>query len=166
MTQTRIPFETRNGIDQDASGTQLRNLLGEILMEPDRIDRLLVKVLTDNDVRITSSSKAELVQQVSDTLLTKMMIDQLQEESNKELQESEILSRQMEQSRLTKERDDQEEQTRLREQQDHDYREAVHLDSLSETVDLPNVDDEVTDQELSSDLSPESLRIARLQYYE
>jgi len=49
MTQTRIPFETRNGIDQDASGTQLRNLLGEILMEPDRIDRLLVKVLTDND---------------------------------------------------------------------------------------------------------------------
>jgi len=127
----------------------------------------LRKILVDNDIQNTSSSKEELIQQVSDTLLTKIMLDQLQEESNKELMEAKAVSKSLEQSRVdTKLEDDR----RLRKQQDLDYVETVQIDTCVVAPPVEGTSVEGTSVEetvsLSGNLSPASLRAARLQYYE
>lgn len=127
----------------------------------------LRKILVDNDIQDTSSSKEELMQLVSDTLLTKIMLDQLQEESNKELMEATAFSKSLEQSRVdTKLEDDR----RLRKQQDLDYADTVQIDTCVVAPPVEGTSVEGTSVEetasLSGNLSPTSLRAARLQYYE
>jgi len=114
----------------------------------------LRKILSDNGVQDTSESKEELQSIASETLLTKMMIDQLQEESEQEYIESVELSRSIEQSRIAEEQQERE-QTRL--EQELEYEECVQQDLSDEHV-------EFTVQEVTP-LSPRSLRQQRLQYF-
>jgi len=113
----------------------------------------LRKILSDNGVQDTSESKEELQSIASETLLTKMMIDQLQEESEQEYIESVELSRSIEQSRIAEEQQERE-QTRL--EQGLEYEECVQHD-------LDDVGDDV--EAADEPLSPRSLRQQRLQYY-
>ena len=116
----------------------------------------LRKILSDNGVPDTSESKEELQSIASETLLTKMMIEQLQEESDKEYLESVELSRSIEQSRIAEEQQERE-QTRL--EQEVEYEECVQHDSDSTNQDLESGEQEDTP------LSPRSLRQQRLQYF-
>ena len=79
----------------------------------------LRKILSDNAVQDTSESKEELQSIASETLLTKMMIDQLQEESDKEYQESIEVSQSIERSRIAKEQQERE-QVRLEQEQEYE----------------------------------------------
>ena len=114
----------------------------------------LRKVLSDNGVQDTSESKEELQSIASETLLTKMMIDQLQEESDKEYLESVELSRSIERSRVVEEQQERE-QTRL--EQELEYEECVQQDLSDEHLESGGQED--------IPLSPRSLRQQRLQYY-
>ena len=116
----------------------------------------LRKILSDNGVQDTSESKEELQSIASETLLTKMMIEQLQEESDKEYLESVELSRSIEQSRIAEEQQERE-QTRL--EQELEYEECVQHDSDSTNQDLESGDQE------GIPLSPRSLRQHRIQYF-
>ena len=113
----------------------------------------LRKILSDNDVQYTSGSKEELLEVVSDTLLTKMMINQLQEESDKEYQESVELSQSMERSRLDKEQGDRDD---LLLKQEIEYEECVQQDLVEKESDV-----EITDEPLSLN----SIRQKRLDYF-
>ena len=119
----------------------------------------LRKILSDNEVKDTSESKEELQTIVSDTLLTKMMINQLQEESDKEYIESVELSRSMERSRLAKE---QEERDSILQEQKLEYEDGVQQDLVEDY-------DEGTDVGLTDStdepLSPNSIRQKRLDYF-
>jgi len=121
----------------------------------------LRKVLSDNGVQDTSESKEELLSIASETLLTKMMIDQLQEESEQEYLESVEVSQSMELSRVAVERsrvaEEQQEREQTRLEQELEYEECVQQDLSDEHV-------EFTVQE-DTPLSPRSLRQHRLQYY-
>ena len=113
----------------------------------------LRKILSDNDVQDTSGSKEELQAIVSDTLLTKMMINQLQEESEKEYLESVELSRSMERSRVAKE---QEERDSILQKQGLEYEDCVQQDLVDTESSV-----ELTDEPLS----PRSIRQKRLAYF-
>ena len=113
----------------------------------------LRKILSDNEVQDTSGSKEELQAIVSDTLLTKMMINQLQEESEKEYIESIELSRSMERSRLAKE---QEERDSILQEQGLEYEGCVQQDLIETDSHV-----EITDEPLS----PNSIRQKRLDYF-
>ena len=119
----------------------------------------LKKVLSDNDIKDTSTSRPELIQLVSDTLLTQMMLDELQEESLKELQEAEDLSKVVERERATRER---EQRQQLQQQQDQEYQASVHLDSLTDFTSTEESSPSVND----GGLSPNSLRAARIERFE
>ena len=124
----------------------------------------LKKVLSDNDIKDTSTSRSELVQLVSDTLLTNMMLDELQEESAKELQAVEDVSKIAEQERVTHER---EQRQQLQQQQDQEYQESVRFDSLEETMPINYIDIyEGSHTSNDGDLSPNSLRAARIERFE
>ena len=110
----------------------------------------LRKILSDNEVQDTSKSKEELRSIVSDTLLTKMMIDQLQAESEKEYLESVEFSQSMERSRVSKE---QEERDSLLQKQCLEYEDCVQQDLVEDSI--------VVDEPLS----PNSIRQKRLAYY-
>jgi len=138
--------------------------MDQLLSIPNLSIAELKKVLSDNDVKDISTSRPELIQLVSDTLLTNMMLDELQEESAKELQEAEELSRIAEQERLTQER---EQRQQLQQQQDQEYQESVHLDSLEEFTPISNIDVYEGPSTISDgDLSPDSLRAARIERFE
>jgi len=108
----------------------------------------LRKILSDNDIRDTSTSKEELQSIATETILTSMMIDQLHEESEKEYIESVEVSRSTEQSRLAEEQQVRD-QTRL--EQELEYSECVNQDLESMARSIP--------------LSPRSLRQQRLNYF-
>ena len=110
----------------------------------------LRKILSDNDIHDTSTSIEELQGIVSETLLTKMMINQFQEESEKEYTESVELTQSMERSRLDKEQLDRRE---LLLKQEIEYEEGVKQDLL----DVKSNTDEP--------LSPNSIRQKRLEYF-
>ena len=127
----------------------------------------LKKVLSDNDIKDTSTSRPELIQLVSDTLLTNMMLDELQEESAKELQEAEELSQIAEQERATQER---EQRQQLQQQQDQEYQESAHLDSLEGFTPISNINVYESPHTINTTvndggLSPNSLRAARIERF-
>jgi len=127
--------------------------MDELLSIPTLSITELRKILSDNTVQDTSESKEELQSIVSDTLLTKMMINQLQEESEKEYLESVELSRSMERSRLAKEQD---ERDSILQEQELEYEECVQQDLVDEGTDA-----DLTDKPLS----PRSIRQKRLAYF-
>lgn len=121
----------------------------------------LKKVLSDNNVNeFHISSKGELIQLVSDTILSKMMIDQLQDEVEQEYKESKQVSKCLEVSKQLQESKD---ASALRLQQDNEYNEAVVTDLLN-----PDDNGTIENDEIESDveLSPTSLRRKRLAYLE
>ena len=115
----------------------------------------LRKILRDNDVKETCSSKKELILQVSDVLQTNMMIHELlseTSESSKCKESSDPLS-----NPQPSERDS------LRDQQDKEYQESLQLDLAKQSQQVESIE-ELT-EELTEELSAEDLRAKRLLYY-
>jgi len=110
----------------------------------------LRKILSDNGVQDTSESNESLLSIASETLLTKMMIDQLQEESEKEYLESVELSQSIERSRVAKEQD---ERDQVRLEQELEYAACVQQDLVE------------TESNTDEPLSPNSIRQKRLDYF-
>ena len=107
----------------------------------------LRKILSDNDVKETNiEDKSELIELVVNTVLSTMMINQLEKESETEYTESLEVSQSIEASRKSKE---QCERKVVLDEQEQEYEEAVKQD----TYDF-------------EELSPRSLREKRLQYYD
>jgi len=113
----------------------------------------LRKVLMDNDIKESSGtdSKEDLIHQVSDILLTNMMIKDTMENEQP-----------------------MDEKTILREQQDRDYEKSVQDDLMNQSNLFMNQDysikqpvqlDKDTGQEIFEELSPRSLREKRMNYY-
>ena len=113
----------------------------------------LRKVLTDNDIKDTSQSKGDLVQQVTEFCLTKIAMDELEQESVNEHQESIELSRGIEASRIQADRE-------LLDTQQQEYERCLEEDMLSDESD--NVSEPVREDR---ELSPEELREIRLQRF-
>jgi len=113
----------------------------------------LRKILSDNEVHDTSESKEDLQQLVLDTLLTKLMLHQLQDEGEKDYRESIETSRLLEQSRVSKELQERE---HIRLEQEQEYAESVKQDLLDPQQ------EEIVPEVM---LSPRSLRQRRLIYY-
>lgn len=111
----------------------------------------LRKILRDNDVKETCSSKKELILQVSEVLQTNMMIHELlseTSESPKCKESSDPLSKSQ-----PSERDS------LRDQQDKEYQESLQLDLAKQSQQVESI------EELTEELSAEDLRAKRLLYY-
>ena len=107
----------------------------------------LRKILSDNDVKETNiEDKSELIELVVDTVLSTMMINQLEKESETEYTESLKVSQSIEASRKSKE---QCERKIVLDEQEQEYEEAVKQDTYE-----------------SEELSPRSLREKRLKYYD
>ena len=107
----------------------------------------LRKILSDNDVKETNiEDKSELIELVVNTVLSTMMIDQLEKESEKEYTESLEVSQSIEASRKSKE---QCERKTVLDEQEQEYEEAEKQDTYE-----------------SEELSPRSLREKRLKYYD
>jgi len=105
----------------------------------------LRKILSDNDIKETTiEDKSELIELVGNTLLSAMMIDQLEKESETEYTESLEVSKSIEASRKSKE---QCERKIVLDEQEQEYEEAVRQDSKE-----------------FEELSPRSLRDKRLQF--
>ena len=113
----------------------------------------LRKVLSDNDIKDTSQSKGDLVQQVTEYCLTKIAMDELEQESVNEHQESIELSRGIEASRIQSDRE-------LLDTQQQEYEQCLQEDMLSDESD--NVSEPVREDR---ELSPEELREIRLQRF-
>jgi len=126
----------------------------------------LRKVLSDNDIKDTSQSKGDLVQQVTEFCLTKIAMDELEQESVNEHQESIELSRGIEASRIQADRE-------LLDTQQQEYEQCLQNDLVEKTIEevVSEVTGEVSetvreDRELSpGELSPEELREIRLQRF-
>tara|TARA_B100000780_G_C20962519_1_gene384217 strand:+ start:147 stop:554 length:408 start_codon:yes stop_codon:yes gene_type:complete len=120
----------------------------------------LRKVLTDNDIKDTSQSKGDLVQQVIDFCLTKITMDELEQESTTEHQESIELSRGIEASRIQVDRE-------LLDIQQQEYEQCLQEDLNSIKYDIT---DDVVPRSLSEvvadrELTTEELREIRLQRF-
>ena len=107
----------------------------------------LRKILSDNDVKETNiEDKSELIELVVNTVLSTMMINQLEKESETEYTESLEVSKSIEASRKSKE---QCERKVVQDEQEQENEEAVKQDTYE-----------------FEELSPRSLREKRLKYYD
>ena len=113
----------------------------------------LRKVLQDNNVVESASSKEELQQQVGETLLSNMMMQDMME------QDLEV----REQPK-TPQKDP---RTLEREQQDKEYKQALFFDERGKyIIKQPQQMDQFTEEPIFEELSPQSLRKKRIQYYQ
>ena len=124
----------------------------------------LRKVLSDNDIKDTSQSKGDLVQQVTEYCLTKIAMDELEQESVYEHQESVELSRSIEASRVQADRE-------LLDTQQQEYERCLEDDAVANIVE-DVVSETVTSlsegRELTPggrELTPEEVREKRLQRF-
>ena len=121
----------------------------------------LKKILSDNHVAETNiTEKSDLIELVVNTLLSTLMIHQLEQESETEYTESLEVSQSIETSRKTKE---QSERREIIDKQEQEYADAVKQDSYANAVQQESYADAL--QQESYELSPQSLREKRLQYY-
>ena len=113
----------------------------------------LRKVLQDNNIIESASSKEELQQQVGETLLSNMMMQEMME------QDLEV----REQPK-TPQKDP---RTLEREQQDKEYKQALFFDERGKyIIKQPQQMDQFTEEPIFEELSPQSLRKKRMQYYQ
>ena len=113
----------------------------------------LRKILQDNNVVETASSKEDLQQQVGETLLSNMMMQEMME------QDLEV----REQPK-TPQKDP---RTLEREQQDKEYEQALFFDERGKyIIKQPQQMDQFTEEPIFEELSPQSLRKKRMQYYQ
>ena len=117
----------------------------------------LRKVLSDNDIKDTSQSKGDLVQQVTEYCLTKITMDELEQESVYEHQESVELSRGIEASRVQADRE-------LLDTQQQEYERCLEDDAVANIVD-DIVSETVTEISEDRELTPEEIREKRLQRF-
>ena len=119
----------------------------------------LRKVLSDNDIKETSQSKGDLVQQVTELCLTKITVDELEQESVYEHQESVELSRGIEESRVQADRE-------LLDTQQQEYERCLQ-DDLVSGVEVVAEEEaaEAEEAEADRELSPEEVREKRLQRF-
>tara|TARA_B100000780_G_scaffold163642_1_gene114424 strand:- start:360 stop:752 length:393 start_codon:yes stop_codon:yes gene_type:complete len=115
----------------------------------------LRKVLSDNDIKETSQSKGDLVQQVTEFCLTKITMDELEQESVYEHQESVELSRGIKESRVQADRE-------LLDTQQQEYERCLEDDLVSG---VEAVEEEAEEAEADRELSPEEVREKRLQRF-
>ena len=117
----------------------------------------LRKVLQDNNIVESASSKEELQQQVGETLLSNMMMqDMMQEMMEQDLEVRE--------QPKTPQKDP---RTLEREQQDKEYQQALFFDERGKyIIKQPQQMDQFTEEPIFEELSPQSLRKKRIQYYQ
>ena len=119
----------------------------------------LRKILTDNDVKETSSSKESLINQVSEVLLTNMMIQDMMETETNQTEQS------------VKPPPVKDERTLLREQQDREYQESLAFDYQTDKngnyiIEQPEQMNKDAVQYVGfEELSPRSLRAKRMEFY-
>ena len=114
----------------------------------------LRKVLQDNNVVESASSKEELQQQVGETLLSNMMMQDMMENDISEVREQP----------KTPQKDP---RTLEREQQDKEYEQALFFDEQGDyIIKQPQQMDQFTEEPIFEELSPQSLRKKRMQYYQ
>ena len=124
----------------------------------------LRKVLSDNDIKDISQSKGDLVQQVTEYCLTKIAMDELEQESVYEHQESVELSRGIEASRVQADRE-------LLDTQQQEYERCLEDDAVANIVDdiVSETVSEISEgRELTPEgreLTPEEVREKRLQRF-
>ena len=136
--------------------------MDQLLTIPNLSIAELRKVLQDNDVSEQGiTCKEDLRELVSDTLLTKMMIDELQENAENEYRETQRFSKTLEESKLSKEQFDREQ---LRLEQEKEYCEAVEADLVTDPPKL-SLEDPVESELVTDELSLEDLRNKRLQHF-
>ena len=117
----------------------------------------LRKVLSDNDIKDTSQSKDDLVQQVTEYCLTKITMDELEQETVYEHQESVELSRGIEESRVQSDRE-------LLDTQQQEYERCLEDDAVANIVD-DIVSETVSEISEGRELTPEEVREKRLQRF-
>ncbi|ANS04262.1 hypothetical protein [uncultured Mediterranean phage] len=136
--------------------------MDQLLTIPNLSIAELRKILQDNDVSEQGiTCKEDLRGLVSDTLLTKMMIDELQENAESEYRETQRFSKMLEESKLSKEQLDREQ---LRLEQGKEYCEAVESDLVTDPPEL-SLEDAVESELVTDELSLEDLRNKRLQHF-
>ena len=119
----------------------------------------LRKILSDNDVKETSSSKESLMNQVSEVLLTNMIIQDMMETETNLTEQS------------VKPPPVKDERTLLREQQDREYQESLAFDYQTDKngnylIEQPEQMDKDSVQYAGfEELSPRSLRAKRMEFY-
>ena len=119
----------------------------------------LRKILSDNDVKETSSSKESLMNQVSEVLLTNMIIQDMMETETNLTEQS------------VKPPPVKDERTLLREQQDREYQESIAIDYQTDKngdylIEQPEQMDKDSVQYVGfEELSPRSLRAKRMEFY-
>ena len=119
----------------------------------------LRKILSDNDVKETSSSKESLMNQVSEVLLTNMIIQDMMETETNLTEQS------------VKPPPVKDERTLLREQQDREYQESLVFDYQTDKngnylIEQPEQMDKDSVQYAGfEELSPRSLRAKRMEFY-
>ena len=119
----------------------------------------LRKILTDNDVKETSSSKESLMNQVSEVLLTNMMIQDMMETETTQTKQR------------IKPPPVKDERTLLRERQDREYQESIAIDYQTDKngdylIEQPEQMDKDAVQYIGfEELSPRSLRAKRMEFY-
>lgn len=119
----------------------------------------LRKILTDNDVKETSSSKESLINQVSEVLLTNMMIQDMMETETNQTEQN------------VKPPPVKDERTLLREQQDREYQESLAFDYQTDKngnyiIEQPEQMNKDAVQYVGfEELSPRSLRAKRMEFY-
>jgi aconitase B len=119
----------------------------------------LRKILTDNDVKETSPSKESLMNQVSEVLLTNMMIQDMMETETTQTKQR------------VKPPPVKDERTLLREQQDREYQASIAIDYKTDKngdylIEQPEqIDKDAVHYVGFEELSPRSLRAKRMEFY-
>lgn len=113
----------------------------------------LRKVLQDNNVVESASSKEELQQQVGETLLSNMMMQDMMTQDVEVREQPKIPQK--------------DPRTLEREQQDKEYEQALFFDERGKyIIKQPQQMDQFTEEPIFEELSPQSLRKKRMQYYQ
>ena len=113
----------------------------------------LRKVLQDNNVVESASSKEELQQQVGETLLSNMMMQDMMTQDVEVREQPKIPQK--------------DPRTLEREQQDKEYQQALSFDERGKyIIKQPQQMDQFTEEPIFEELSPQSLRKKRMQYYQ
>ena len=113
----------------------------------------LRKILQDNNVVESASSKEELQQQVGETLLSNMMMQDMMTQDVEVIEQPKIPHK--------------DPRTLEREQQDKEYEQALFFDERGKyIIKQPQQMDQFTEEPIFEELSPQSLRKKRMQYYQ
>ena len=130
--------------------------MDQLLTIPNLSIAELRKVLQDNDIKETSQSKADLVQQVTEFCLTKIAMDELNQEQEYEHKESIELSKGIEASRIHADRE-------LLDIQQREYEQCLEYDLHNDVGDIVEELTESLSEE--KELTTDEIREIRLQRF-